>query len=211
MRSNALVHRPPVVRFTPNVFGFPDRLVTKLRYCDYHNLVSTSGSLAKQLYRWNSTFDPNQTGAGHQPLYRDTYAGIYDHYSVISAKVKVSVVNPGTVSTIVGLLTDDDTSTSSTFQTLMEQSHGMYHELTPLTGSKSEVVMQASWSAADILNIDPYSSEEYKTAVGSDPTEESDLLIWAIPVDGSSSNTLAVTITLEQEVLWSELSTPTQS
>jgi len=112
---------------------------------------------------------------------------------------------------ICGLLTDDDTSTSTTFQTLMEQSHGKFVELTPLTGSKSEVIISETWDAASFLNVDPYTSEEYKTAVGSDPTEESDLLIWAIPVDGSSTNTLGVTVELIQTVLWSELTTPTQS
>ncbi len=205
------MHRPPVVRYSPNVFGFPDRLVTKLRYCDYFNLTSTSGALAKYVFRWNSTFDPDFTSGGHQPLYRDTYASIYDHYAVIRAWAKIAIINPGTVSTICGVVTDDDTSSSSTFQTLMEQSHGINHELTPLTGSKSEVIINTSWEAADILNVDPFSSEEYKTAVGSNPTDESDLIVWAIPVDGSSTNTLNVTVTLIQEVLWTELTTPTSS
>lgn len=213
MRSNALItsHRPPIIRYTPNVFGFPDRLETKLRYCDYHNLTSTSGALAKTVYRWNSTFDPYQTGAGHQPLYRDVYAGIYDQYAVINASVKVTFVNPGSVSMLAGLLTDDDTSSSTTFQTLMEQSHGQTVELTPLTGSRSQIILRQNWSAAEFLNIDPYSSEEYKTPVGSDPTEESELVIWQIPVDGSSTNTMGVTVELIQTVLWSELQTPTQS
>jgi len=200
-----------VVRFTPSVFGFPDRLVTKLRYADYYNLTSTAGALAKQVIRWNSTFDPDQTGTGHQPLYRDTYAAIYDHYAVISAKAIIRVVNPGTISMICGVLTDDDTSTSSTFQTLMEQSHGHSVELTPLTGSKSDHVFTVSWNASQILGLDPFASEEYKTAVGSNPTEESELLFWSIPVDGSSTNTLGVTIELQQEVLWTELATPTTS
>ena len=210
-RDSAIVHAPPIVRYTPNVFGFPDRLETRLRYCDYHNLTSTSGSLAKIVYRWNSTFDPNQSGVGHQPLYRDIYAGIYDQYAVIDAYVKVTIVNPGTVSTLVGLITDDDSTTSTTFQTLMEQSHGTSAELGPVSSSKSEIVLSKRWLASEILNIDPYTDSTYKTAVGSDPTEGSIFTVWAIPVDGSSTNQLNVTIELIQKVLWTELSTPTQS
>jgi hypothetical protein len=185
--------------------------MTKLRYCDYHNLTSTSGALAKLTYRWNSTFDPYQTGVGHQPLYRDTYAGIYDHYAVVRATAIIRVVNPGTVSSLFGAITDDDSSSSATFQTLMEQNHGRHSELTPLTGSKSDDTFVMTWDCKQILSIDPFTSEEYKTAVGSDPTEESYLVVWAIPVDGSSTNTLGVTIELIQEVLWTELTTPTQS
>lgn len=175
------------------------------------NLTSTSGALAKQVIRWNSTFDPDATNVGHQPLYRDTYAAIYDHYAVVSAEIEVTLVNPGTITHLCGIVTDDDTSSSATFQTLMEQSHGQSRELTPLTGSASETIFRATWSAAEFLNVDPYSSEEYKTAVGSNPTEESDLIIWGIPADGSSTNTLNVIVKLVQKVLWTELTTPTSS
>jgi hypothetical protein len=167
--------------------------------------------LAKIVYRWNSTFDPNQSGGGHQPLYRDTYAGVYDHYSVISARAIIEITNQGSVGSICGTLTDDDGTTSTTFQTLMEQSHGQSAQITPLTGSRSDVTFICTWNCKNVLGIDPFASETYKAAVGSDPTEESELLIWGIPDDGSSTNTLSVTITLEQEVLWTELTTPTQS
>jgi hypothetical protein len=186
-------------------------LETRLRYADYHNISIVSGALTKFTYAWNSTYDPNQSGGGHQPLYRDVFAGIYDHYSVVRARAIVRVINPGTTSVLVGCVTDDDTTSSSTFQTLMEQSHGTTQHLTPVSGSKSEAVFNLSWDCIKVLGIDPYSSESYKTAVGSDPTEMSTLVVWAIPDDGSTTVTLNATIELVQEVLWTELTTPTQS
>jgi hypothetical protein len=210
--ASMVVHRPPIVRYTPNVFGFPDRLMTKLRYADVYNLASTVGSIGKQVIRWNSTFDPDLTGTGHQPLYRDTYASIYDHYAVIRAKITVRFDNPNAaIPFVCGMVTDDDSSSSSTWQTLIEQSHGRASSLTNLAGSHSSQVFTATWDAASVLNIDPFSDETYKTSVGGNPTEDSNLIIWSLPFDGTSTATIQVYITLEQEVLWTELTTPTQS
>lgn len=173
-------------------------------------MTITSGSLAKQVMRWNSTFDPDLTNTGHQPLYRDTFAAIYDQYAVISATIVVKIVNLATAVLVCGVLTEDDASSSSTIQTLMEQGTGQHTILPPQTGSLSSHTFRLKWSCQKMLNIDPFSSETYKTAVGSNPTEESDLVIWATTADGSSA-TPYVTIEMEQVVLWTELQSPTGS
>jgi len=211
-QSNSVVSNPPVVRYTPDVYGFPDRLLTKLRYADVLTAVSTSGALNTYIFRWNSTFDPDLSGTGHQPLYRDTYASVYDQYSVVRAWARVRFDNTSTsVGFVIGCVTDDDASPSTTFQTLMEQSHGLDSTLTALAGSHSSHEFTLTWDASKVLNIDPFSSETYKTAVGSNPTEISSLVMWSKPIDGSSTATCLITVELIQEVLWTELSTPTQS
>lgn len=207
-----LANKPPVVRYTPDVFGFPDRLLTRLRYCDVGFIAMAAGALGNQVFRWNSTFDPDLTGTGHQPLYRDTYAAVYDQYSVIKARAKITLMNYSTsVGILCGVVIDDDASLASVPDTLMEQSHGISSFVTPLSGSKSEWEVSLSWDCQGILNINPFTSETYKTAVGSNPSEVSTLGIWAIPEDFSSTTTLRWKIELEQQVLWSELVTPTQS
>lgn len=200
------------LRVPRNVFGFPDRMISYVRYADIVSTTSTVGSLAKYVFRWNSTFDPDQTSTGHQPLYRDVYAGIYDHYAVISARCRFEAVNPNTTDSVVcGIITDDDTSQSSSFQTLLEQSHGISELLTPLSGSKSRHMFTDTWDAARILGVDPYTSEEYKTAVGSNPTEESTLTAWSIPQNGTSSLSVQWRIEIVYHVLWTELQTPSQN
>lgn len=202
---------PQIVRYHPNVFGFPDKLLTKLRYSDFHAVTSTSGAVGTYVFRWNSTFDPNYTGTGHQPLYRDNYASVYDHYSVISARAIVRFTYVDTDSPMfVSLNTDDDTTTSTTAQTLAEQSHGVSTLLTPLAGSHSFEEIAVDWDCMRILGIDPYLTEAYKTPVGENPSEESLLAISAATTDTTTA-TLNFQIILEQTVMWSELTTPTQS
>jgi len=194
------------------MFGFPSQLVTRLRYVDSYALVSTSGAIARQLNCMNSIYDPDSSGAGHQPLYRDTYATLYDQYSVISSTIKVTYVSlAATTGVHVGLLLDDDTSTAGSVTTLMEQSLGKNTMLSPISGAISVKTLTATFDCKKHLGIDPYTSEAYKTAQGANPTEPYVACLWASPVDGSSTITTQVNVEMEFLVLFTELSTPTAS
>lgn len=211
-RSNPLDYLPkmPIVRFSPSVFGFPDRLITKLRYHSLGNIASVLGATGVQVFRWNSTYDPDLTSTGHQPLYRDQLAGIYDHYSVVSARAQVRISNNTADPFVVGVLTDDDASGPTSVDTLCEQSHGLHAILTPIGGSRSTVRFYPAWDCRKILGIDPFSSETYKTAVGANPAEDSNLIIWASDLAGNTGGAL-YDIELEYDVLWTELTDPGSS
>jgi len=190
--------------------GFPDKLLSKVRYHETGTLTSLAGAIAKQNYRWNSTFDPNQTGVGHQPLYRDTYATIYDHYSVVSAVATVTFVNYSTSPFIVGCVTDDDTSTNG-IDVVCEMNHEYHKMIPPLLGSLSSHTFNVNWDCKRILSIDPYASQTYKTAVGSNPSEESILTLFGTAADGAVSSQIYYDIEMTYTVLWAELSTPSES
>jgi hypothetical protein len=203
---------PALMPLPALTYGFPQKMYTKLRYADAYSLTSTAGSIAKQVITWNSTFDPDYTGVGHQPLYRDTYAAIYDQYAVVKARITVTFCsNAATSAMLCGIVTDDDATSSTLGTVLIEQSRGK-HLLLPNNGgsiSSREIVLD--WDAEQHLNIDPFSSELYKTAIGANPTESSFAHIWAVPADASSSTVTQILVVLEQWVLWTELSTPSSS
>lgn len=153
-------------------YGFPDRIVTRLRYDQVGNMTTTGGSIVKQVWRANSVFDPDFTGAGHQPLYFDQFAAIYNQYAVIKSKITTvfTMSEGGTVPILCGLVGDDDGTTSTTFATLQEKSHGSSRVLMPTTGANNCIVMSERFHCKKHLTIDPFSSETYKTAIGSNPT-----------------------------------------
>jgi len=77
-------------------FGFPDRMITKLRYVDNLELTANAGVVAANVFRLNSCFDPDLSGVGHQPMYYDQFAGAvgsgpYSRYRVVSAKINVTL------------------------------------------------------------------------------------------------------------------------
>jgi hypothetical protein len=199
-----------ITKFTPKCFGAPDRLMTTLRYHSIGSISSTSGAPGSYAFRWNSTFDPDITSTGHQPLYRDSFAAIYDHYSVVSARAMVRFQNDTSDPFLVGVVTDDNSSPSTTLDTLCEQAHGQQAMMSPLTGSRSSVKFFIGWSCKKVLGINPFASETYKTPVGSNPAEESDLILWAADAAGNT-NSVIFDIELEYDVLWTELTTPSQS
>lgn len=211
-RANESVKSVPQLALGRNLcYGFPPKLLTKLRYCDTIPLTSTVGSLAKNIFYVNSTFDPDNTGTGHQPLYRDTFAAIYDQYAVVSAQIKVTFVNMLAIPLMCGLAIDDDNSISANYNVLAEQNLSQMKLVPALTGSVSSTNMTFSWSCVKHLGIDPYASETYKTAIGANPTEVASVGIWGQPVDLTTTGTFYAHVEIDQVVLFTELTTPTQS
>lgn len=187
-------------------------MLTRLRYVDAYALTSTAGSLAKQLFVINSTFDPDSTGTGHQPLYRDTYAAIYDQYAVVSAKIKVTFTSNATTSSmIVGGVFDDDTSTSASTIVMLEQNTSKHLFLANNVGALSNGSLTFHWDCKKMLGIDPYTSQTYKTAVGSNPSEQAIFAVFAAPADLASTTVTQCLVEIDFLVLFTELQTPTVS
>lgn len=64
------------------VGGFPDYLVTKVRYQE--NYYTNLGASSTVYYKYNSgIFDPRYAVGGHQPMYHDQYSQIYTNYTVL--------------------------------------------------------------------------------------------------------------------------------
>jgi len=195
------------------VFGFPKRLQVKLRYAAYEGLFlsSVAGTVNKYFFSCNSIFDPDRTGTGHQPLYRDTYAGIYDHYAVVRSHCTVRYVNQNASNAWnVGLVIEDDTAGSTVVDTIAEQSLSKSTFMTPLSGNNSMHVINKNWDCVSGLSIDPYTSELYKTDFVSNPTEEQFYCIWGNDAGAGTSN-LLFQVELVYDCIFTELQTPTQS
>jgi len=160
----------------------------------------------------NSIFDPDNTGSGHQPLYRDTYAGIYNHYAVVSTKSRCTFQSlfTGTACNS-GITLEDDNSSSTSGNVLVEQNKGQSHLLPPLLGSVSNHTFVHNWDCKRDLGIDPFTSEAYKTPVGENPTEVAALTLYNFPADGTTSGTTQVMVLMEFTVLFSELKTQPES
>ncbi len=71
------------------VTNIGDRARTKLRYVDINSISLAGLNYGEKIYRLNSCFDPDFSGAGAQPLGFDQWAAFYTRYRVLSAKWKV--------------------------------------------------------------------------------------------------------------------------
>jgi len=69
---------------------FPIRMVVTLRYCETIAVTSSLTTIGNLNIACNSIYDPNLTGTGHQPYGHDTYANIYNQYTVLRSKLKAT-------------------------------------------------------------------------------------------------------------------------
>lgn len=83
-RATTLYKRSPIGGFRPHT-------VVRLRYSDVITIDPGSGGAGTGVYLFqaNNIYDPDYSGTGHQPLYRDTWAGIYASYLVLGAKIRL--------------------------------------------------------------------------------------------------------------------------
>lgn len=91
----ALVRAPRVPRSARVPRGlnpFPQTKIARHKYVD--NIVMPAAGGAGQLsvyqFRTNSLQDPDLTGVGHQPMFRDEMAQKYSYYTVIQSYIKVT-------------------------------------------------------------------------------------------------------------------------
>lgn len=144
-----------ITRVFGNDFGFPDKLRTRLRYCDQFQLGT---GVTNWVYRFNSLYDPDLSGTGHQPRYFDQLCaanGIYSKYRVLGAKAKItfSEFTPSVPTTVnVGpVLAYAETSNSSslaygTASDVMEGSGAKYTVLQDKAGGNNVKTLTQTFS-----------------------------------------------------------------
>lgn len=114
--------------------GIPDKLIVKLKYVETLTLGDTTTSFVQYLFRANSVYAPNATSPGHQPLYFDQYAELYNSYKVLKSAIKVTYISQGgnaLGNMYVSLDQIQDASTESSINNMRERPGVKTKWLTP--------------------------------------------------------------------------------
>jgi hypothetical protein len=203
------IRKRGVTKFKNNVKlgkGFPKKMTVDHKYVDNFTLTSTSGVMAKYVFNCNGLFDPNQTGTGHQPAYYDTLTGIYNHYTVIGAKItiKACYTAESNVPTYVSLTQDDDGSLStSDIQTVAESSTGSIR----LVGPKNQgiTLLTNKWSAKKTFGGSVLGNDNLQGTVSTNPTEKTTWVIAIQAADVVSTTSMFVEVNISYIAVWEEL------
>lgn len=185
------------------VYGFPDTIITTMRYCDAFTRTSTLGAIGFNTFRANSIFDPDETGLGHQPMYRDQWAGIYNSYVVIGSKITVRFARQSTANLCVGVCGDDNSLFPTLLSEKMEMNNSVYTIL-----HADDVTLQMTYEPQQNFGVDAKSDGASQTAVGSNPAEQYYFGVWGHCIDATLTSKFDFTIEIEYTVKFSELITP---
>nr|QTE03455.1 MAG: putative capsid protein [Chrysolophus pictus CRESS-DNA-virus sp.] len=169
-------------------FGFPTKIITILRYVDIYNITSTTGGITTLVFRLNGCFDPDATNLGHQPMYYDNYAAIYDTYRVLGSRITAKISGANLANTqgpwaygINGSTTSGALSTA--VRTRMEQNDGIS---TMYNGQQTPDTLSFAYSPEIKLGR-PAGDDTVGAAVGANPSAQYFAHVWFADLNGTTS------------------------
>lgn len=185
--------------------GFPKQLKIKHRYVESFVLSTSAGLLGTYQFSCNGLYDPNITGTGHQPMYFDQLAAIYNHYTVLKSTCKVRVTNGVSSVQLIGCYIEDDTSiTSANAQACNEQSSAVTRILSP-AGVEGALNFSKSWDSVQAFGPGTLANDNLQGTSSSNPTEQQYFTLFIQDVAATNIVNAAFTVVIEYETLWDEL------
>lgn len=113
-RPSRYSNRNTSLQLTGPTSPMPTKFKTKLLYGDTFSLNPGSGVVNSYIFNATGMYDPNTTGVGHQPRGFDELMAMYDHYTVIGAKITLKFDNSANAFPVKGMVRlKDGTSFSS--------------------------------------------------------------------------------------------------
>lgn len=188
------------------IFGFPNSIITQLRYGTYMTLASGSGGRGVNVYSANSIFDVDVSGVGHQPMWRDNYANIYQNYVVLGSKITVTFLPvTGSLNCLYGIVADDDGNISTNIEALLEMSNSVSSCGGPI--GTEPVTLTSTFSPIRDFGVEARDDGASATNNGSSPAQQNYWGVWAACMDGASTITTNLKIEIEYTVKFTELIT----
>lgn len=180
---------------------FPKQLTNTVRYVDWLTFSFTSG-LGTYVFSANGLYDPNTTGTGHQPLYFDQLAAVYNHYTVLKSRIKV------TFNTIIPFMLsikcdDDATPPSATYVALETPNTkgGLYYA--PGTGLP---VLRESYDAEKVFGKGVMAQEDLQGSSGANPLDGQFYQIQVYEPQ-LTTGSMQLLVEIDYDVVWSEMTT----
>jgi len=75
----------------------PNSTLVRLNYSENLTLSTSLGSIGSYVFRTNDLFDPNYTGTGHQPYFRDQMFALYQYGRVLSMKITFTLITGNSI------------------------------------------------------------------------------------------------------------------
>jgi hypothetical protein len=179
-----------------HVQAFPDRYVTTLVYEDTESITSTN-NYASYIYRGNSVYDPDYSGAGHQPTGFDNLAALYARYRVLSSDIVVSALNNiGTTPAVAVIVPNTEILTYTNANEFKESLRARKTTAIPVAGYGTRTVRHRCSSGAILgLNMTETFNEGTASAINTNPAH-----IWYWNVVAVNMLTVGVNLTIDVRI-----------
>lgn len=195
--------------------GFPNRTIARMRYGHQFTLDATAIAPAKQVYSCNSCYDPDLTGTGHQPRGFDQMMAVYNHCTVIGAKITARFMNPGNTNLVpsnvgIAISAGAEFVSTSTLQDVLENKYVTRPRLAgPMgltNGGANSVVLTKKFSSKRFFGKKTIVGDAlYRHNDSSNPTEQAFFEVFAYPnVSGYNPEALLVEVQIDYICVFTE-------
>lgn len=180
--------------------------------------MSTGTALlgTQQAYRLNSVYDPDYTGAGHQPYGFDQLSGLYNKYRVDRVKFEIIYTTPGGTHDMLCVATVSPGTTSSltgaTLYAGQERPGGIWGLLSP--NGERRCVLKGAYDLNVVCGVPKQkyvSDDEYSSSISSNPTQLA-LLTHAVGcADGTAAISAVAVVVITYDVVFFDRITQSSS
>jgi len=174
-----------------------DKIYTKFRYSEALTMSMPGATILYRYTYQTSLFDPDQSGIGHQPLWRDQMVGLYNKYRVHGIKYKYTIIGPTDGKFINGaILHQPVPGGENNLNTIRERRNSKPFVIR--NGNAGNVVIKGYMPTGKphgLTKDEMMADEDFEADMGSNPTRMSFLEIYGCCVDGASA--LKIQVDLE--------------
>jgi len=158
--------------------GFPKKVTMTHKYkCTLS--ANANGTFQRYDFRANGMFDPEVAVGGHQPMYFDQMTALYDQYTVIGSRIKITITrtpsgNNGVDPIYFVLFNNDDTSVAGTSVIdVAESNSGRIKIAAPDAGyHPTSLVLTSKYSAKKTYGNAQLNNTNIQGTATSDPPEQ---------------------------------------
>lgn len=197
----------------------PNKLFAKMKYADRTISINpTAGLMATHSISANNLYDPDSTGTGHSPRGYDQLMSMYDHYTVVGAKITVhflpQVASATNQNVVCGIALKDSSLSPADANEFLEGRNTTFRYIANNSSTISAPVrITKKCSVSKFLGIKSLlSSSLARGTLSSSPAEQAYFVIFADNVDNSTDpNPITCSVYIEYMVVFTEPKQPGQS
>ena len=203
-------------RYKAITSGFPKSKLVKMRYIEEITLNPGTAGVISRVYRANSVYDPYQGTGGGQPMSFDSWAAIYNKYTVVGSKCTVIPVLTATAQVnpaYFGVSLDTDpTNYSSVMSSVPQLLEQKYKDSTQI--KQAGLVQSTGLNTKKNIAIKTFSPKKWfgvtnvmdganhSALVTANPSSEAYFQVWAASINSNDPGSVNFLVTLEYIVLF---------
>jgi len=191
---------------------FPKMLSNTVKFCETVSVTLVAGYKSVQ-YSCNGLYDLRAAAGGAQPLYFDQLVDIYNHYTVLRSRIRVTpIMDYSGINTacIQAIYIDDDTSVVASAQNAIERATGKGSRVLAAS-PPNPASLYCTWSAKNAFGPGTLADSTMQGNSSSNPTEQEYFTYILQDPNNAATFTCSLLVECEYDTIWDEYRTITGS